>query len=90
MKYIDKKMDSTENLFLKTLEYKQEKLFSTGVDDREYIPVDNVRIYPASMIFADAYDGKRFVGTLKIINSGKNIAFVRILNPTSKVKSFIL
>lgn len=80
-------MGSTENVLLKNLENRQEKLISATVDDREYITVDDVRIYPASITFMDAYDGKKFKSTIKIINSGKNIAFVRVLKPTSKVKS---
>lgn len=61
-----------------------------SVETKDFMTVDNVRIYPASVIFNDAYDGKRFEKKIKIINSGKNVAFVRVLDPTAKVNMIIM
>lgn len=69
-------------------------LFTTfkrySVETKDFMTVDNVRIYPASVIFNDAYDGKRFEKKIKIINSGRNVAFVRVLDPTAKVNMIIM
>lgn len=61
--------------------------FDAGMTEEsaEYLAIDDVRVYPASIIFNDAYDGKKFKASIEIINSGRNVAFVRILNPNAKV-----
>lgn len=51
----------------------------------DYLVEDEVRVYPASIVFADAYDGKYFEENLKIINCGRKSAFIRILRPSAEV-----
>lgn len=74
----DTMLESVETYMLKSPE-------NNIINKEKYLTVDDVRIYPESMVFNEAYDGKRFQGKLKIINSGKNVAFVRVLTPTAKV-----
>ncbi|KAG5884668.1 hypothetical protein JTB14_033206 [Gonioctena quinquepunctata] len=50
----------------------------------DYKIIDEVRIIPAKIIFRDAYDGKNFKQSLKIINAGKYPALVRLFPPTSQ------
>ncbi|XP_028128124.2 cilia- and flagella-associated protein 47-like [Diabrotica virgifera virgifera] len=51
---------------------------------KEFLELDNVRVYPRSLVFAGAYDGKVFLEKFQIINVGKIPAFVRVMPPTSK------
>lgn len=78
-------MDSNENLILKGYEGRLDRFLSSTGQEKDYIENDEVRIYPPAILFTEAYDGKKFVNKLKIINAGKKTAFVRLLSPTSKV-----
>ncbi|CAG9826127.1 unnamed protein product [Diabrotica balteata] len=51
---------------------------------KDFLELDNVRVYPCSLAFAGAYDGKVFLEKFQIINVGKIPAFVRVMPPTSK------
>ncbi|XP_057651184.1 LOW QUALITY PROTEIN: cilia and flagella-associated protein 47-like [Diorhabda carinulata] len=51
---------------------------------KDFIELEQVRIYPGRLAFNGAYDGKKFLEKFRIINLGKVPAFVRVMQPTSK------
>ena len=51
----------------------------------DIIVVDDVRITPGYVHFKNAYQGKRFKQKVVIQNCGKHLAFIRMLESSSKV-----
>lgn len=73
-----------------------------GTDNEEFIPpgvmtitntslvFEGVRFTPKYIEFSDAFEGKQFAQTIKIQNVGKNPVVVRIGEPKSFVRRFLI
>ncbi|CAH1960120.1 unnamed protein product [Acanthoscelides obtectus] len=75
---------SNSTTFSSTTDLRGSSVESSRPICTSYKELDNVRIIPSKMIFNNAYEGKGYLQTFKILNAGKYPALVRIFRPSSK------
>ena len=69
----------------RTFPISNDNIFESDENLCDIIVVDDVRITPGYVHFKNGYQGKRFKQKVVIHNCGKHLAFIRMLESSSKV-----